>query len=108
MVQQREKLLEQAVEAAKGSGGCDDIVVTLENRLQEQQKQASSPVSIHKKIEITKNFIERAVRRESALQEQMQELLMRQEEQARELAEARQRLHTMEEEAMVRHMMEVL
>ena len=99
MVEERAGKLEEAIEAAKASGGCDKAVRSLENELKHQNKKGAEPQSVLGLIEGTKNYISRAEKRHIGITEQIVALQEQQAEIDKELRKARTRLADMEVEA---------
>ena len=99
MVEERAGKLEEAIEAAKASGGCDQAVRSLETELKHQNKKGAEPQSVLGLIEGTKNYISRAEKRHIGITEQIVALQEQQAEIDKELRKARTRLADMEAEA---------
>ena len=99
MVKAREDQLTIAISAAKASGGCEQVVTKLEEELTGQRKKAAAPVSVLTQIESTKGFIERATKRQTAVDAKITELQSESNQIQQELAEAGERLSKLEVEA---------
>ena len=99
MVQERMNQLENAIEAAKASGGCEQAVQSLEVQLKQQTKKSAEPGLVLGQIESTKGYITRVVKRHTTITDQIAELQQQQAEIEKDLSETRKRLACMEAEA---------
>ena len=100
MIEARGATLSALLEKTKACGGCDTAVASLEAELEEiHRKRTADPPSIHKRIDVTRGFIERAEKRHQNILDEMEVLKTRERAVFKEVEEAKVRLKQMEEEA---------
>ena len=99
MVQDREDKLSIAISAARASGGCEDVITSLEKHLTSQQKKNGAPVSVLAQIDSTKGFIGRCEKRLSTVEAQIADLRTESAKMKQEMAGAEDRLKRLEVEA---------
>ena len=74
MKKNREASLQATIAAAQSSGGCGKAVQALEGELRANQKKGVAHVPVFMQIESTKNYVDRARKRLSSLEERMKDL----------------------------------